>query len=347
MRKRVRIVLAVLVVAGIGFGAAATGGEGRQATGAGGLATASVEVRDLVDVLVVDGALGFGEPLELAALDAGVVTAVASEATVVQEGGVLAAVNLAPTILLEGTVPAWRPLDSGSDDGADITQLEQALVDLGYGPLKVDDNFTSATAAAVKKWEKAVGRPEPDGRVELGDVVFRPGPVRVASVEAPVGASVAKGATILAYTATAKKVSVELDADNAALVKAGNKVTVTLPGGATATAEIATVGAAAAPTPDAEPTVPVTAVLTDPSATPFETGSVKVAITRERRDDVPAVPVSALVALSEGGYAVETPDPAAPSGRRLIAVQPGLYADGWVQVTGDGIAPGLKVVVPS
>ena len=339
--------IAVLVLGGIGVGAAATGGDGRKAVGTATTATAAVEVRDLVDVLVVDGALGFGEPLELPAQETGVVTAIAEEATVVQHGGVLAAVNLDATVLLDGAVPAWRPLDSGSDDGIDITQLEQALVDLGYGPLKVDGNFTSATAAAVQKWEKALGRPGPDGRVELGDLVFRLGPVRIASVEAPVGASVTKGATILAYTATTKKVTVELDADNAGLVEPGNKVTVTLPGGATATAEIATVGAAAASAPDAQPTVPVTAVLIDPSATPFETGSVKVAITRERRDGVAAVPVSALVALAEGGYAVETPDPRAPSGRRLVAVQPGLYADGWVEVTGDGIAPGLKVVVPS
>jgi len=58
------------------------------------------------------------------------------------------------------------------------------------------------------------------------------------------------------------------------------------------------------------------------------------------------VPVDALIALASGGYAVE----AAGHGgsRRVVPVSLGLFddADGLVQVSGTGLAPGQSVVVP-
>jgi hypothetical protein len=54
-----------------------------------------------------------------------------------------------------------------------------------------------------------------------------------------------------------------------------------------------------------------------------------------------AVPVGALVALSEGGYAVQL------TGNRLVAVETGMFAKGMVEVTGDGIAEGDEVVTTS
>jgi hypothetical protein len=57
-----------------------------------------------------------------------------------------------------------------------------------------------------------------------------------------------------------------------------------------------------------------------------------------------AVPVTALVALSEGGYAVEVQG--ADGTTRLIAVETGLFADGTVEVTGSGLEAGMLVIVP-
>ena len=62
------------------------------------------------------------------------------------------------------------------------------------------------------------------------------------------------------------------------------------------------------------------------------------------------VPVSALVALAEGGYAIEIVTGKAADGTnvtKLIAVTPGLFADGFVAVTGDQVQAGQNVVVPS
>ena len=58
-------------------------------------------------------------------------------------------------------------------------------------------------------------------------------------------------------------------------------------------------------------------------------------------EGVLAVPVEAVLALAEGGYAVEVDDGTA---RRLVGVELGVFADGMVEVTGE-LSPGDQVVV--
>ena len=88
--------------------------------------------------------------------------------------------------------------------------------------------------------------------------------------------------------------------------------------------------------------------LTDPGATgTLDQAPVQVAITTDAAKDVLVVPVTALVALAGGGYAVEVVDP--DGTHRLVAVSLGLFDDaqGLVQVSGSGLAAGQRVVVPS
>jgi hypothetical protein len=70
---------------------------------------------------------------------------------------------------------------------------------------------------------------------------------------------------------------------------------------------------------------------------------VDVAIVSDSASDAFAVPVTALLALAEGGYAVEVVDDGATY---LIGVETGLFADGLVEVRGSGLSAGLVVVVP-
>jgi hypothetical protein len=70
---------------------------------------------------------------------------------------------------------------------------------------------------------------------------------------------------------------------------------------------------------------------------------VTVRVTTRAATDVLAVPVDSLLALSEGGYAVER---RTTSGTELVAVVTGAFASGWVEVTGD-LAEGDEVVVPA
>ena len=69
-----------------------------------------------------------------------------------------------------------------------------------------------------------------------------------------------------------------------------------------------------------------------------------VTFVADERKDVLTVPVAALLALAEGGYGVEVVE----GGTRpaSCAVETGMFADGRVEVTGDGIAEGMTVGMP-
>lgn len=322
---------------------------------AAALSTAAVQRTDLVVTEEHDGKLGFGATRRVAAGRAGVITSVASAGTTVTLGAPLFAIDLEPTVLLAGEVPAYRDLDTGSPDGPDVAQLERYLADAGFGAgLTVDENFTAATADAVRGWEESLGRADPDGAVELGDVVFADGPQRVAAVDAGVGAQVQAGGGVVRTTPTIKVVTLDLDPDAASGLVVGDAVALRLPGAKATTGKITSVGTATETTaaepgaePSAEPTVPIVITPDDPAAADgVDSATVAVAVERSRDEGVLAVPVTALLALAEGGYAVQVVDPAAPQGHRLVAVQVGTFADEKVAVTGAGIEEGVKVMAP-
>jgi multidrug efflux pump subunit AcrA (membrane-fusion protein) len=83
-----------------------------------------------------------------------------------------------------------------------------------------------------------------------------------------------------------------------------------------------------------------------PAATgTWDQAPVQIGITTARVPNALVVPVTALLAQSGGGYAVEV----VPAGARnhLVPVSLGLFddADGLVQVIGSGLARGQEVVV--
>jgi hypothetical protein len=61
----------------------------------------------------------------------------------------------------------------------------------------------------------------------------------------------------------------------------------------------------------------------------------------ETHKGVLAVPVGALLALREGGYAVQIQN------GNLVAVKLGLFTKGLVEISGDGIVEGTRVVTTS
>jgi multidrug efflux pump subunit AcrA (membrane-fusion protein) len=68
---------------------------------------------------------------------------------------------------------------------------------------------------------------------------------------------------------------------------------------------------------------------------------VTVSIETARTKDALVVPITALVATAPGVYAVEL-----AGSRRLVPVQAGASADGFVEVSGAGLSAGARVVVP-
>jgi hypothetical protein len=75
----------------------------------------------------------------------------------------------------------------------------------------------------------------------------------------------------------------------------------------------------------------------------FDEAPVDVQVITDQRLDVMAVPVGSLLALAEGGYAVEVDQGNGQT--RLVAVDPGMYADGYVEIEAEGLQPGDRVVM--
>jgi len=290
-------------------------------------------------------------------------------------------VDGAPVTLFYGARPQWRALSEGVVPGPDVAQLDRNLIALGFGAyLTVSDYFTGATAYAVELWQQATGLPV-TGTVPLGQVVFEPGPLRVVNVAASLGATPQPGGTVLTATSPVPVVVAQLPVDQEYLVRAGDRVTVTLPDGVTTTPgiviSVSSVAVASGGTPSdgaspgqpgtggsggsggsgsgsgggggSQNTVAMTVRLTHPAAAGnLDQAPVSVNIVSAQARGVLAVPVSALVALAGGGYAVEVVHGSgAVATRQLVPVQTGLFSDTLVQVSSSSLAAGLEVEVPS
>lgn len=327
------LVLVALVAAGCGEEAPAT-----APSASGNRETVAVERTDLVDRESLSGTLGYGDPATLSAGVAGTLTALREPGTVITRGHSLYSVDDVPAaFLFYGELPAWRDFASGMADGEDIRQLERNLRALGYDPGTVDDDWDWETTEAVKDFQDDRGL-EDDGRLARGEVVFRDGATRMGEAKADVGDAVGAGRPVAELSSTAREVVVKLDARRQQLARRGDKVTVELPTGETVSGRVRSVGTVASKaSAESDPTVDVTIALRG-QGDALDQAPVDVGFEVERSRDALAVPVQALLARQGGGYALERPD------GTKVAVEPGLYADDMVEVTGDGVREGMQVV---
>ncbi len=175
-------------------------------------------------------------------------------------------------------------------------------------------------------------------------------------------------------TSTIRQVQVALSASEQTTMAVGDKVSITLPNNRTTPGVVSSVGAvatcpsssgsggsgssSAAPGTDTcssgssgsstTPTIAVGVTPSDPAATgTWDQAPVQVGITTASVPNALVVPVTALLARSGGGYAVEVIGAGATN--HLVPVSLGLFddAEGLVQVTASGLAAGQKVVVPT
>jgi peptidoglycan hydrolase-like protein with peptidoglycan-binding domain len=337
--------------------------------------TARVTRTDVVARQQVSGLLGFdgsytvvapgasgGPGAGPGAGGAGVLTRLPAPGTIVSRGQPVYEVDGRPVPLWYGDRPAWRPFASGMTDGPDVRELEANLVALGYDSghsVTVDNHFSAATAAAVRRWQHAHGETQ-TGTVALGELVFLPGPLRVVTLPATVGSPVQAGEPVVAGTSTHPAVAVQLPTAFQQLVHRGDPVLVTLPDGNTVDGRVTSVSRVAA-TADgdgsggngngnggpAQPSVSVDVALTDPrTAAGLDQAPVQVAITTEEHKGVLAVPVTSLLANGNGGYSVEVHS---GTTSQRVDVEIGLFDEqaGVVEVSGGGIAEGTTVEVPA
>jgi hypothetical protein len=150
-------------------------------------------------------------------------------------------------------------------------------------------------------------------------------------------------------------VSVNLDATKQSEAVVGEPVTVQLPDGSTVDGKITHVSPVAqsssgsggsgsggsggsGSTPSA--TIPVTITLTSHQhVSGLDQAAVSVNFEQQKATNVLSVPVTALLATAGGGYAVQE----AAQPHSLIPVTPGLFAAGYVQISGAGVYDGLQV----
>jgi peptidoglycan hydrolase-like protein with peptidoglycan-binding domain len=234
--------------------------------------------------------------------------------------------------------------------GADIGQLEEALVALGYdagGALVADGIYTLETTQAVLPFQAASGL-EQDNIIDLGEVIFLPGPVRVTSQLAMKGSGVGPGHMVLGISLSEKTVRVNLPAKNQGLLEVGDAVTVEMPDQSEVSATVVFVAQTATPGQNAwDPaTFEVQIELDDPTvAAGLDEAPVDVIVVSDSVEDVMAIPVSALVALLEGGYAVEVDIGGGQV--QLVAVEVGFFgSNNMIQVLSAELQPGDRVVVP-
>jgi peptidoglycan hydrolase-like protein with peptidoglycan-binding domain len=365
------VVLAVIVGGGWWFtrgGAAASppAGVNPAADSATARKTAAVERKTLTVTDKHAATLGFAGGYQVIGGLSGILTWTVPVGTIVTAGQRLYETNGRDrTSLMYGTRPAWRALGPGVSDGADVLQLEQNLKRLGFTHTSdtIDRHWDGATTAAVKRWQRHAGLPI-DGKLDLGEVVFLPEAIRVTATPAALGSMVGQGGPVLSATSGRRVVSLKLDAADRATVAVGKAVQVQLPDGTSAPGRIATIARIAETETDQRgqttTTIAVSIALDTPTAAgDLDQASVKVTNIRSSRENVLVVPVNALVALREGGYAVEVVDsgstavakpsasPAQGTPTHLVRVVPGLFDSGNVEITATGIQPGDLVVVPS
>jgi peptidoglycan hydrolase-like protein with peptidoglycan-binding domain len=311
-------------------------------------ATAPVTRTTLTKTQLVNGVLGYGTTVTVNAHGHGTITWLPAPGATIRRGQpVYKADNLAIP-LLYGRLPLYRPLQSG-DAGDDVEEIEQNLDALGYSGFTVDSSFTSATGAAVRRWQKDLGL-TPTGVVDPATVLIAPDALRVVSVAAHL-ADPANG-PVLAYAGITRMVSIDLDVALQNLVKQGLPATITLPDGTTVNGTLATVGTVATAGQDnggqeqnQPATIEVTVAVDDQARLgTLDQAPVAVSIVAATVHNALTVPVAALVALAEGGYGVQVVT--GPTSH-YVAVTLGMFAGGRVQITGGDITAGMLVVVPA
>jgi hypothetical protein len=364
-RRTWALIAATVLFAGIAGGVMAVS-AGRQVAAATQDPlpnTAPVIKGTLSDVISAYGTVTYraspdGSPYLVVNQRGGIYTELPAVGDEVECGTSLYRVDDQPVLLLCGSIPAYRSLAAG-DQGADAAELNADLVTLGYATKQQLDPaspaFTVETADALSQLQTSIGQ-DPSGSLPLGQVVFLPESVRVAAVTGQLGAEAQAGAPVLSATSDTSQVQVGLDPTEQYAVKVGDRVQITLPNNAVVAGRVTRVGnvvqaitgqnAGSSQNNTSDPTIPLYLSLDQPQqAQGFDQASVQVLITTAGVADALNVPVTAIVATSGGGFAVEVVR--AADERTLVRVTLGLFDDsvGRVQVSGD-LHAGDHVVVP-
>jgi hypothetical protein len=164
--------------------------------------------------------------------------------------------------------------------------------------------------------------------------------IRIDQVRAKVG-ELAEG-PVVTWTETVLHGRVDLTEAQRARMAAGAQVSVSLPGGAVLPGVVGEIKNAYTD-PETQEMVPARAridIEDQGALAGAALATISVSLVQEETEEVLVVPVTALMALAEGGYCVELP------GGRLVGVEVGLVADTRAEIRSAELAEGQEVVVP-
>ncbi len=323
--------------------------------------TVAIQRTDLSQARELSGDLGYGGKKTVKARATGTITWLPKPGTTINRGDVLLRVNDKPIVLFYGSTPLFRILGTPPPktppvkppkppSGPDIKVVKQNLAALDFLGTPGSDRLTPATTTAIKHWQQSLDVDQ-TGVLDPTSIVVLPGALRVDSLNVALGDPAP--ADVLGVTSTEKLVTLPLDADDTAGVRAGLKVKLTLPNGKSTTGTVRAVSTNAAPPPSdgnpadggKKPQVTASIALDQQSAANgIDSGPTTVTVPGAVRKGVLVVPVAALLALREGGYAVQVVNGTSTS---LVGVKTGMFADGNVEITGAGLQAGQKVVTTS
>ncbi len=369
--RRPALVAGLAGAAAVGAAAAVSLAGGQASPSAPPLpapATATLSRTTLTESVLTEGTLGYQGTVPVINGLTGTYTWLPAPGLVIRPGRALYRVDNQPVFLLAGHVPAWRSFELGMTGGPDVRQLQAALIaeHFATGLLTAPSGeFSYATAAAIQRWQTARGLAQ-TGQIPLGQIVFLPGTVRVGAWQVAEGEQASPGQQPYLVTTDRRVVTVPVSPDMP-VVSIGQLVTVILPSQAPAPGRVTSLGPPPAPVSGntgsgntgsgntgggtsgtTGESMSAATVLTvtplDPAATGTGTGvPVQVSLAIQVARDVLSAPVTALLALAGGGYGLEI---VLPTGaHRLVGVHTGLFASGLVQISGSGLAAGMRVVI--
>ncbi|TDT18089.1 putative peptidoglycan binding protein [Ilumatobacter fluminis] len=284
--------------------------------------------------------------------DAGIIDSLAEVGTRIEHGSVLMTVDGSEVIAVVEVSPETETVLAALNDD-DLEELEAVLAFMGYdttGTLVVDGEVDEGTTAAIQAWQTDAGLPA-TGSIDPADYVVLDGigdaAYSVSEQYLEVGDELDDSEIVLALATPTLTVTADIAVGSIDEFAVGDLVTVeqldesTFDAAVISIADIATPGGA-----DAGPTIAVEfEVVSEPDE--FVSGSVLIVTESSRIDGATVVPTRALIALREGGYAVERQ--LADGSTELIGVEIGTFDDGLVEVVSStaDLNEGDDLVVPA
>lgn len=312
-----------------------------------GLITVPVERRVVASTVQMRADVGYEDPVDLRyepgqAAAAGIVSGrVPTTGDQLEAGGVALEVDGRPVIVLTGDVPAYRDLRQDLS-GQDVQQLRTALRSIGIdGGSPTDQKYDATLAAGVKKLYERVGYPAPGDPaatpLPASEVVFVPSlPRRVDAVNVTRGQPVT---TVFAtVSGTGIRATGTVSTDDATLISVGTAGTITV-GDERIDVTVAQIEEATTesesggkrPDPAHKRVVLAFGELTADQTATLQYTNVRVHLPVRATDgEVLAVPLAALSIGPDGESRIEVVDDEGVP--RLVAVTPGLAADGYAEI---------------